>query len=296
MRRALLLAAALVAAPLAAQTDDVRPDWNRHVEPFRIFGPLHYVGTNELTVFAFATPEGILLMDGALPESAPLVVASLAKLGLRIEDVKVIVTSHAHFDHVGGVAELKRLSGARLVAPAVEADLIERGGSGDFAFGDELAFPPVAVDRRLADGDEVTLGGITLTARVTGGHTKGSTTWTTELEQDGVRRRVLFAPSLSVPSPEKYRLAGNPLYPEIVDDYRRTFALLETLPVELFLSTHTGLFGFAEKAERLRADPDGENPFVDPEGYARYVERFRERFERQLAEALAAASPPEDAL
>ena len=161
-----LLALATVAPfgtlnPVAsAQTADVRADWNAPVEPFRIFGPLHYVGTKEVASYAITTSRGLIILDGGLPESAPRIVASLEKLGLKIADAKILLNSHSHFDHAGGLAELQKASGAQVVASERDATQLEAGGKGDFAWGDDNPFPAVKVDRRIKEGDTVTEGQI----------------------------------------------------------------------------------------------------------------------------------------
>ncbi len=281
-----LIALALCAnvlLPARAQDAEERSQWNQPVEPFRIFGPLYYVGAKEVASYAIATPEGLILLDGGLPETAPRVLESLGKLGFRIEDVKLLLNSHSHFDHAGGLAELKRRSGARLLASEGDADQLEAGGRGDFAWGDQFQFPAVAVDRRLADGDTVGLGGVTLTANVTAGHTKGCTTWTATFEEAGERLAAVFFCSASVPDPPNYRLADNPRYPQIARDYAASFARLRTLPCDLFLASHGSFFALEAKAARLRAGD--RHAFVDPAGFRALVERSEKRFRELLAAA-----------
>lgn len=286
------LAVALLLLPLAAGAQE-RPEWrewNRPVEPFRIFGPLFYVGASDIAAYAFVTPEGVILLDGGFPETAPQIEANLKTIGSSIEAVKILLNSHSHFDHAGGLAELKAKSGAQLLASAADAPQLEAGGRGDFAWGDQGLFPPVRVDRRIADRESVTLGGVTLTAQLTPGHTKGCTTWTATLEEGGATREAVFVCSTSVSDPEAYRLAGNPAYPRIAEDYQATFERLRSLPCDLFLAAHGSFFGLEEKAERLRKGMGMTHPFVDPEGYRRYVERSEARFRELLGAARASAS------
>jgi metallo-beta-lactamase class B len=282
--------------PLAAnaQTSDIRGEWNAPVEPFRIFGPLYYVGTKEVASYAISTPQGLILLDGGLPESAPRIVASLEKLGFRIQDAKILLNSHSHFDHAGSLAELKEKSGAQMIASERDAAQLEAGGKGDFAWGDSKPFPPVKVDRKLRDGDTVALGGITLTAHVTAGHTKGCTTWTAVFEEKsreekGERLRAVFYCSTSVPDPENYRLAGNPRYPEIVPDYEKSFAVLRDLPCDLFLGPHASFFGLEAKAARLRAGD--RHAFVDRQGFRSLIEKSEHTFHKLLAAARAKSKP-----
>lgn len=287
-----LIAAAWLAGgsgAATAQTAEQRPEWNRPVAPFRIFGPLFYVGTVELGVYAIDTGAGLIVLDGGLPESAPVVVASLEQLGHSIGDVEILLNSHSHFDHAGGLAELKRLSGAQMVASRGDRAQLEAGGAGDFAWGSDYLFPPVAVDREVADGDTVTLGGVTLTAHVTAGHTRGCTTWTTTLEEEGVRRFATFFCSTSVPDPENYRLADNPRYPNIASDYEKSFATLRALPTELFLGAHASFVGLeAKRPRRLAGERDA---FVDPEGFRSHLDRSEARFRELLAAAREKVSP-----
>ncbi len=291
-----LLAFAIL-APLPpttfAQTAEQRGDWNQPVEPFRIFGPLFYVGTKEIASFAIQTDDGLIVLDGGLPETAPRIEASLTKLGLKVTDVKILLNSHSHFDHAGGLAELKKKSGARMIASARDAAQLEAGGKGDFAWGDANPFPPVQVDRKIQDGDTVKLGGVTLTAHLTPGHTKGCTTWTATLEEAGEGRKgapgkterlsAVFFCSTSVPDPDNYRLANNPRYPEIAEDYERSFKVLHDLPCDLFLAAHGSFFRLEEKAARLRAGD--RHAFVDPQGFRSYVDRSEKRFRELLAAA-----------
>lgn len=283
----LLLALALACG---AQQDAVSRSWNQPVEPFRIAGNLYYVGASDVTAFLLTSPQGHVLLDGGFVETAPLIRDSIRKLGFRLEDVKILLNSHAHQDHAGGLAALKGWTGARLVAGARDAALLAAGGKGDFRFGDTLTFPPVRADRTVGDGETVRLGGITLTAHATPGHTQGCTTWSTTVEDRGARRPVVFVCSASV-NPGVV-LTGMPGYPEIAADYERTFATLKALPAEVFLAPHGAMFGLQEKAAALRArtDPAAPNPFVDPAGYRGYVESSEARFRELLARDRAAAA------
>jgi metallo-beta-lactamase class B len=262
--------------------------WLAPVEPFRIFGPVYYVGGEELAAFLITTSEGHLLVDAGIAENAPQIVASIEKLGFRPEDVEYLLLGHAHFDHAGALAELKRRTGARLVASRADAELLTDGGQSDFAFGETGRFPPVVVDATIDDGAEIPLGGITLTAHLTPGHTRGCTTWTAPVAEGETSVQLAIVGSLSVPDPESYRLAGNPDYPEIADDYAATFRELERLPCELFLAEHASFFDLAGKRERLAADP---RAFVDPEGCKRFVARQEAAFRRHL-EAARTEAPP----
>lgn len=260
-----------------AQADPTSRSWNRPVEPFRIAGNLYYVGANDIAAYLVATPEGHILLDGGFVETVPLIRESVKKLGFRIEDVKILLNTHAHYDHAGGLAELKALTGAKLHASEADAPALARGGKDDPLFGDRFPFPPIQVDRLVKDGDTVTLGGSTLTARLTPGHTAGCTTWTMKVE--GLD--AVFVCSTSVLPMTK--LGAEPSYPGIAEDYARTFRTLRSLPCDLFLAAHGSFYNLEEKSERLKKEQGG-NPFVDPEGYRSYIDRnekvFKERLER----------------
>jgi metallo-beta-lactamase class B len=294
----LVLAFAL-AGDLGAQAREEWRAWNQPVDPFRIFGPLYYLGASDIAAYAIATSEGLIVLDGGFPETAPLIEKNLATLGFRIGDVKILLNSHAHFDHAGGLAELAAKSGALVVASEGDAAQLEAGGKGDFAWGDDATFPPVTVGRRVRDRETVTLGGVTLTAQITAGHTRGCTSWTARFEQAGVARDAVFVCSVSVPDPASYRLADNPRYPEIARDYEASFRRLRELPCDLFLGAHGAFFDLAGKTKRRAMGMGMRDPFVDPEGYRTYVDRAEAAFRAALAQARsssgaapAAGSPP----
>src|SRR5215213_6807247 len=212
--RAAAVATALL-HPAFAQNDPVSRSWNQPVAPFRITGNLYYVGASDVTSFLIATPKGHILLDGGFVETAPMIVANIRRLGFDPKDVRVLLSSHAHFDHAGGLAELKRVTGATFYASRRDLPLLARGGRDDPQFGDRFPFPPIEADRILGDGTRVSLGGTTLVAHMTPGHTPGCTTWTTRIGN----RDVVFVGSPTVPS--DYRLRNNPRYPDAIEDYRR---------------------------------------------------------------------------
>lgn len=260
------------------QDDATRRAWNRPVEPFRVAGNIYYVGVAGVSSFLITTPDGHILLDGGFTETVPHIQDSVGKLGFKMEDVKVLINSHAHFDHAGGLARLKKLTGARLMISEADAPLISTGGVGDFYWGDKPTFEPVAVDRTLRDKDEVKLGGVTMIARLTPGHTKGCTTWTMKVREGARDLDVVFVGSTTVPG---YKLVGNALYPNIVADYAHTFALLKSLKCDVFLGPHGSFFDLDEKRLRLERGAKA-NPFVDPAGYKRFVARTENEYLRQL--------------
>ncbi len=269
----------------ASQTPDIPPEWKEPIEPFRIIGNVHYVGTAELASYLITSEEGHILLDTPCEGETPLVLESIRKLGFDPKDIKILLNSQAHYDHTGGLRAIRELSGARIMAGARDAELLGRGGRGDFAFGDRYPFPPVPVDRKLKDGDEITLGGVTLVARLTPGHTRGATSYVTRVEEDGRSYQVVFAGSLTVN--EGVRLASPPSYEGIAEDYQRSIELLESLAPDVFLAAHGGFFGLRAKADRLRKSA-APNPFVGGDEYAKWLARMKGAFQDQLARDRAA--------
>lgn len=282
MRKLLVLLFLLSPTLAGAQSSETERSWNQPVEPFRIAGNLYYVGASDITAYLVTTPEGHIVLDGGFPETAPLIRESVKKLGFKLEDVKILLNSHAHFDHAGGLAELKKATGAKLFASEADAPVLANGGKGDPVIGDLNRFPAVQVDRVLKDGDTVTLGGTTMTARLTPGHTRGCTTWTMKVEDGGKRHDAVFVCSTTVLPGVK--LTDKPTYPGINEDFAGTFRTLRGLPCDIFLAAHGQFFSLKEKTERLRKG-EGANPFVDPEGYRKYLDRaegmYRQRLEQE---------------
>ena len=263
------------------------PSWTAPMTPFKIADNLYYVGTEGISSFLIATPSGHVLIDGAMPTSAKPIEASIVALGFKVRDVKVLLNTHAHLDHAGGLADLKRDTGAKLAASAGDRVALESGkypGSEDVAL---FNFKPVTVNRVLRDGDVVRLGGLVLTANITPGHTAGCTTWTFQTTVAGVRRQVLLYCSTSVAYNRLASKARGPQYPGIVEDYRATFARLKTMKADIVLAPHGEQFGLTAKLAKLSAN--GPNPFVDPGELARTVAESEADFTRELAKQEAAA-------
>ena len=286
-----ILSSALQEAPLllAAELSPIEQSWNQPVDPYRIMGPLYYVGASDLAVYLITTPEGHILVNSGFAETVPLTRESMRKLGFRFEDVKVLLASHAHADHVAGHALVKEATGAKVMAAEGDAGVIETGGRGDFRFEGEMSWRGAPVDRVLHDGDTVVLGGMTLTARVTPGHTRGCTSWTFDLPDGGRIRKAVIVGSMSI-NPGVV-LVANPKFPEIADEYARSFRVLRSLPVDVYLAPHVQQFGADEKAKRLGESP---NPFVDPDGYKRALDSWETSYRDQLARERAAARILED--
>jgi metallo-beta-lactamase class B len=273
----LLSAVLLFTIQLPAQ---IRPEWSRTFPPFRIAGNLYYVGSEDLAAYLIVTPKGDILINSNLESSPPQIKKSVEALGFHLSDVKILLISHAHYDHCAGSAEIKRMTGAKYYVMAPDVDVVESGGKSDFHYGDDtsMRFPPTHVDRALKDGDTVSLGGTVLTAHLTAGHTKGTTTWTLDEPEGGRKLHVVIVGSPNV-NPG-YKLVGNTKYPQIADDYRHGFQVLQSLRCDIFLGAHGGYFGMKEKYERWKkGDHDA---FIDPAGYRTYVAEREQVFEAEL--------------
>jgi metallo-beta-lactamase class B len=263
---------------------------NRPFPPFRVIGNISYVGASDTAVYLVTTPEGHILINSGFAETLPLIRESLHKLGFRLEDVKVLLACHAHLDHVGGHAAIRRLTGAKIVMSRQDAEVLARGGRGDFlpTRDDVVDYPPARADRIVEDGQTVELGGLVLTAHLTPGHTRGCTTWTMTVDDAGTRRDVVFHGGTTIlPG---VRLVDNPKYPAIVADYERTFRVLEGLPCDVFLAPHGSQFGLVDKHRRLEAG-EQPNPFIDPEGYRSFVKAAHDAFNRQLGRKPSGTAP-----
>jgi metallo-beta-lactamase class B len=273
---------ALIGRSLPARGPQADADaraWNQPVKPFHVIGNIYYVGAKEISSFLIVTPRGDIVLDGGYVQTAPQIEANIRTLGFHLKDVKILLNSHAHMDHAGGLAELKRATGARLYASVASARSLESGGHGDYALGDDYTFPPVTPDHLLRDGDTVSLGGTTMTAHLTPGHTKGCTTWTMNVEANGKRYPVVFACSTSVLS--SVRLVNNPRYPGIAQAYEKAFRVLHSLSCEVFLGVHGWEFDLTAKRQALAAGMKS-NPFIDPAGYRAYVNRSQAAFLKDL--------------
>ncbi|HXO94523.1 MAG TPA: subclass B3 metallo-beta-lactamase [Candidatus Acidoferrum sp.] len=278
LRTIVILAAFFLASNnLFAQADETSRNWNKPVAPFRIAGNLYYVGAVEITSYLITTPEGHFLLDGGFVETAPQIERNITKLGFQLTDVKFLLNSHAHFDHAGGLAELKKVTGAKFVASERDAPLLRSGGHGDFRFGDTLTFPPIAPDQIVHDGEALQLGNQIMIAHLTPGHTMGCTTWTTKIRAENKVYAVVFVGSQSAID---YKFVGQESYAGITDDFERSFALLKHLPCDIFLASHGSFFHFVEKHERLlRGDS---NAFIDPDGYKTYLHKSERDFRNKL--------------
>lgn len=255
-------------------------------QPFpahKIAGNLYYVGTQGLGVYLLTTPEGHILINSVYPSSVPLVRASVEALGFRMTDIKLLLNSHAHPDHVSGNADLKALTNAAVLVMDDDVDVIRSGGRSDFQFPNQENYPPGPVDRVLRDGERVTIGGVSLTALKTPGHTRGCTTWTFSVTDAGRSYDVVILCSINqLPG---YTLVDNAAWPGIVAGFAHTYRTVAALHPDIWLAPHAFMFGLTEKYARMQAGSSA-NPYVDPEGYAAYVAgrriEFLEEFARQM--------------
>jgi len=272
IRRLFLPLVAFGLATLISASPDLRaqanPDWHRPFPAFKIAGNLYYVGTADLAVYLIHTPQGNILINSDFKEDVPLIHKSIEQLGFKYADTKILLISHAHSDHDEGVGLIKQETGAKFMVMDADAPAEESTAPGR---------PGAHVDRVLHDGDTVELGGATLTAHLTPGHTRGCTTWTMQVREGG---RTLNAVIIGSPNVNAgYLLVGNKDYPQIAQDYVKTFQVLKSLPCDLFLGAHGGYFGLKAKYEKMKAS--GTNTLIDPDGYKAYVAEREATFEKE---------------
>jgi metallo-beta-lactamase class B len=276
-----LLLGVIVACADQAGVPGNMQQWNRPFPAYRVIDNVYYVGTNQVAQFLITTPAGHFLLDSGFEVTVPRLRENVEGLGFRFSDVKLLLTSHAHIDHVQGHAKVRALTGARVVASPLDADVIEAGGKGEAVFDDVYTWTPCPVDERVVDGAQLTLGETTLTAHLTPGHTQGATTWTMQVKGQDRRLDVVFFPSANI-NPGVH-LVGNERYPNIASDFERSFATWKGLSCDVFLADHGEFYGMSKKFQQLRAGST-QNPFIDPDGYRRYVSDAEERFRARLAD------------
>lgn len=255
-------------------------DWTQPFPAFRVAGNLYYVGSKGLANYLITTSEGHILINSDMEANVPLIQASVKSLGFKFSDIKILLISHAHFDHCGASATIKRLTGAKYMVMDGDVDVVESGGKADFHYGNDptAQYAPTKVDRVLHDGDQVKLGDAVLTAQLTPGHTKGCTTWTMKVK-DGAKLRdlvIIGSPNVN----PGYKLVGNTAYPRIAEDYEKTFRVLNSLPRDYFLGAHGSYFDLDKKYSRFKAGDA--TAFIDPAGYENYVAEREQAFRREL--------------
>jgi len=260
-------------------------DWTEPFPPFKIAGNLYYVGSKGLANYLIITPKGHILINSDMEENVPLIRASVEKLGFKFTDIKILLISHAHWDHNAASNTIRKLTGATYMVMDADVSVVESGGKTDFQYGNDpkTLYKPTKVDTVLHDGDEVKLGGSVLVAHLTPGHTKGCTTWTFKVADGGKTYDVVIIGSPNVN--QGYRLVNNMEYPRIAEDYEKTFKVLKSLPCDIFLGAHGNYFGLETKYPRFKHE--GLSVFVDPAGYKKYVEDKEQEFKTELAKQRA---------
>ena len=288
----LLVIGSVLAGAQTSQTSPLSPEqraqfhgvYSEPVEPFRVVGTIYYVGARNIASYLLTTPQGHIMIDTGTKEMEPIIRANVGKLGFKLDDIKILLSGHAHFDHVQGHAAMKRASGARVMAIAEDAAALEAGRDRS-PLGDE-GWEPVKVDRVLKDGDTVALGDTTLRAVWAPGHTPGCTVWTTTTEDKGRKYAVAFsacaAPNAGV------KLVGNPGFPNLVDQTLGSFRRLKELKPDIYLTMHPEAL-FAGKVEQIKAGATP-HPLYNPEGWAKTIADGEANFRKRVQDEQAAAS------
>jgi metallo-beta-lactamase class B len=264
----LALLIGLGTVPVMAQDDY---DNDKPFPPHKVIGNVYFVGTEGLGSFLITTPEGHILINSDYERTVPMIRASVEKLGFRFTDIKILLGSHAHGDHMEGDALFKELTGARVMAMEQDVPALEKMRPGG---------KPHPIDRVLHDGDDVKLGGVTLVAHLTPGHTKGCVTWTMKVQDGGKSYEVVILGSIGVNA--GYILVNNKDYPQIADDYVRGFKALRALPCDVFLGSHGRFYSLKEKYAKL--GKGGPNPFIDHAGYLAHLDLQEKAFKAKLEE------------
>ncbi len=257
--------------------------WNVWQQPFKIYGNTYYVGPHGLASILITSSEGHVLIDGALPESAAQIAANIRALGFRIEDVKLILTTHVHFDHAGGVAQLQRMSGATVVASVWSAAVLRSGGvgSGDPQLGDIRGIEKAGKVRVLKDGETVHVGSIKVTAHATPGHTPGGTSWTWRSCENGRCETVVYVDSVTAVSAPGFKFTHNTQYPELLAQFERSFAFLDSVPCDILLTPHPEASGLWDRlgARNKGVTPD---PMIDPSACRRLAAGARVAVQKRI--------------
>jgi metallo-beta-lactamase class B len=282
------IAVAACAAAVFAQARSApaqSEEWTRPFPPFRMIGNIYWVGSYDLSTYLITSPQGHILVNTGVGDTAQKIKASVEQLGFKMSDVKVLTATHGHYDHVAGMAELKRMTGAALVISAPDKELLESGGKADFRFGETpgARFEPATVDRTFKNGETIVVGSTTLTAHLSAGHTKGATSFTTEVRENGKTYRVVIANMGSINPGVK--VTGMPGYSGITTDYANTFMMQKEMKIDVWLASHAGQFRMHDKYKP--GDPYNPDRFVDPKGFLEAVQRLEKNYLDQLAKERA---------
>jgi metallo-beta-lactamase class B len=271
----------LLSLSLFTNTATAQAEWTEPFPAFRIAGNLYYVGNRDLASYLVTTTQGHILINSALEANVPMICSSVESLGFRFTDIKILLISHAHWDHNAGSAMIKALTGAKYMVMDADVQVVESGGKSDFQYGNDPAmrFEPTKVDHVLHDREEVKLGGSVLVAHLTPGHTRGCTTWTMKIKDGANSYNVVIVGSPNV-NPG-YKLVGNSVYPQITADFEKTFRVLKALPCDLFLGAHGSYFDLEGKYARLKQGIT--TALIDPEGYKSFVAEREQAFLTELA-------------
>lgn len=253
-------------------------DWDEPFPPHRIADNLYYVGSRGLSTYLITTSKGHILINSSFDRTVPIIKANVEKLGFKFSDIKILLASHAHDDHVAGHAMIQKMTGAKVYVMRGDDDVVASGGKGMYLY--KSRWTPVKVDRILEDGEEVQLGEATLKARLTPGHTRGCTTWTMEASDKGRKLAVIIIGSPNV-NPG-FQLVKNRDYPGIASDYARAFEVWRSLPCDIYLGAHGNYYGMEEKVKLLGTSET--NPFIDPKGYKEYIRDREQNYRKILME------------
>jgi metallo-beta-lactamase class B len=271
-------------APVAC---DACTEWNMPRAPFRVFGNTYYVGVAGLSAVLVTSNAGSILLDGGLPQSAPLIEENIRSLGFRPDAIRLIVNSHEHYDHAGGIAALQRLSGATVAASGPGVRALGRGFPGaddpQYAFGESNRYPSVNNVRAAADGEALTVGPLSITAHLTPGHTPGSTTWTWRSCEGARCLDIVYADSLNPVSAPGFRFSGDATHPGLVDVFRKSIAAVERLPCDILLSVHPAFSDMDGKLRR-RGETAGTDPFIDRQACRAYAADAARRLDARIQE------------
>ena len=267
---------AAIVLPLAAQPQD----WTQPFPGHRVIGNLYAVGTYDLGVFLITSDEGHILINTALEDSVPLLRRNIEAVGFRLEDVKILLTMQAHWDHTAALAEIKQMTGAEMWATAGDAPVLEDGGFSDPHFGGSVSFRPVTVDKILSDGEVIELGSTRLKLIETPGHTAGSSSYSMTVTENGRNYSVAIANMGTINQGK--RLVVDPTYPGVAEDFAKTFRRQKAMEIDVWVAAHGSQYGLHDKFKP--GDPYSPDTFVDPAGFLAAVQRLESLYLRQLEE------------